>query len=265
MVIADDKDPHKKMPQMSTTITYDVYYNIIVYITIIFICYMIRVYISYLLANNNNKVVKQVNNNCTTDDDDDDDGGVVVDNNDDNNNNNTVLFVPNIDSVHANSDGDNDNCRLLAKDLVIGKLLSTLKSAKQSVDICVYSISLSKLIAECIRLHRTGVRIRVITNDFSLRHNDQSFGYQLTNTYEIEKKSSKVFTRNGIQVKQLRAIRSGYMHNKFAIVDNNILINGSFNWTANGLNNNYEDMIITNEPNLVTIYSKQFNQYWDSM
>lgn len=36
------------------------------------------------------------------------------------------------------------------------------------------------------------------------------------------------------------------MHNKFFISDNKLLGTGSFNWTYNAVNNNYENLLLTN-------------------
>jgi cardiolipin hydrolase len=34
------------------------------------------------------------------------------------------------------------------------------------------------------------------------------------------------------------------MHHKFVIIDNKVLITGSLNWSAHGVNNNNENIII---------------------
>ena len=39
--------------------------------------------------------------------------------------------------------------------------------------------------------------------------------------------------------------REGLMHHKFALIDNQILLNGSFNWTERAVRENCENLVIT--------------------
>ena len=41
------------------------------------------------------------------------------------------------------------------------------------------------------------------------------------------------------------------MHNKFAIIDGKLLINGSFNWTYQATKKNFENVVVTNNESLV--------------
>lgn len=53
------------------------------------------------------------------------------------------------------------------------------------------------------------------------------------------------------------------MHHKFAIVDDEILINGSFNWTEQATFGNWENVIITSVPvKMVESYVDHFNSLW---
>lgn len=52
------------------------------------------------------------------------------------------------------------------------------------------------------------------------------------------------------------------MHHKFAIIDQEVLINGSFNWTRNAITANNENVLITNHPDLVKPYKGEFDKLW---
>lgn len=53
------------------------------------------------------------------------------------------------------------------------------------------------------------------------------------------------------------------MHHKFAIVDNELLINGSFNWTEQATFGNWENVIITTVPvKMVKSYVDHFEVLW---
>lgn len=52
------------------------------------------------------------------------------------------------------------------------------------------------------------------------------------------------------------------MHHKFAILDKKILISGSFNWTMTAAKGNHENLIVTNDPNLLEAFSEEFEKLW---
>lgn len=55
------------------------------------------------------------------------------------------------------------------------------------------------------------------------------------------------------------------MHHKFLIADNEVLVNGSFNWTNQAVMGNSENLIITNEKSLVTPFVLEFQKLWDDL
>ena len=50
------------------------------------------------------------------------------------------------------------------------------------------------------------------------------------------------------------------MHNKFCVIDNKILITGSYNWTYYAENKNWENVLITDEQVVVNDYAKEFDE-----
>ena len=42
-----------------------------------------------------------------------------------------------------------------------------------------------------------------------------------------------------------------HMHNKYAIIDSTILVNGSFNWTSQAVTMNQENLVIQTDERLV--------------
>ncbi|MGL6107645.1 phospholipase D-like domain-containing protein [Romboutsia sp.] len=53
-----------------------------------------------------------------------------------------------------------------------------------------------------------------------------------------------------------------YMHHKFCIIDNKFFMSGSFNWTKNANNNNYENLIVSHNLNLLRNYISEFKAVW---
>ena len=52
------------------------------------------------------------------------------------------------------------------------------------------------------------------------------------------------------------------MHHKFLVIDKNILISGSSNWTSTAFAGNWDNIIVTSVPALVTPFSQHFSQLW---
>jgi phosphatidylserine/phosphatidylglycerophosphate/cardiolipin synthase-like enzyme len=52
------------------------------------------------------------------------------------------------------------------------------------------------------------------------------------------------------------------MHNKFAIIDNRLLLTGSYNWTASANNRNDENLMVIDDPEVIARYQNQFEKLW---
>lgn len=53
------------------------------------------------------------------------------------------------------------------------------------------------------------------------------------------------------------------MHHKFAIVDGDILISGSTNWTMSAFFGNFDNILITNQRSLVKPFVSEFQKLWE--
>ena len=56
-----------------------------------------------------------------------------------------------------------------------------------------------------------------------------------------------------------------HMHHKFAVFDRELLLTGSYNWTRSAANQNYENIIVTDDARLATTFANVFEQYWDEL
>ena len=66
-----------------------------------------------------------------------------------------------------------------------------------------------------------------------------------------------------LNVVAIRSERNGLMHDKFCVIDNQIVISGSYNWTNNAEYKNSENInIIEDDNKLATKYSLEFNRLW---
>jgi phosphatidylserine/phosphatidylglycerophosphate/cardiolipin synthase-like enzyme len=124
-------------------------------------------------------------------------------------------------------------------------LIKYLNMAQHTLEICVFTISNDKL-AKCVEnLFQRGVKVRLITDD-------ECASNKGSDIYEMADKGIPVRTDNS----------QAHMHNKYAIVDNKILITGSFNWTWQAVKSNQENLIIVEKEELVKRYKDAFEKLW---
>lgn len=59
---------------------------------------------------------------------------------------------------------------------------------------------------------------------------------------------------------KIRSERGGIMHDKFCVIDNQIVITGSYNWSDNAEFRNEENIAVMENPKLATEYSVKFRE-----
>jgi len=65
----------------------------------------------------------------------------------------------------------------------------------------------------------------------------------------------------GAEIRKI-GMKRGIMHNKFIIVDDKILFTGSYNFTNDSENRNYENIVILDLPDIVKPYLDEFTRLW---
>lgn len=128
------------------------------------------------------------------------------------------------------------------------QIISCLKNATKSIDICVFALSNNILADVICESHIRGIKVRLIINNCVLMH-----GIEIKNI-----KSS------GIPI-QYQDDEAKYMHHKFCLVDSTYLINGSMNWTYQAAFENWENVLITNQPKITSEFSKCFENIWSTI
>ncbi|XP_036381468.1 mitochondrial cardiolipin hydrolase [Megalops cyprinoides] len=127
------------------------------------------------------------------------------------------------------------------------RLLQHLLSASVSLDLCVFAFSSQELSRAVLLLQGRGVAVRVITDK----------DYMVITGSQIG-----TLRKAGICVRhEMGAV---HMHHKFAVVDGRRLITGSLNWTLTAIQSNKENILVTEEPDLVRPFIREFQQLWDS-
>ena len=91
-----------------------------------------------------------------------------------------------------------------------------------------------------------GVSIRIISDDVSSKFPGADIYYLASKGVPCTMDRNKKF----------------HMHNKFVIIDEVILVTGSFNWTAQAVTSNQENLVVIENETLVKDYLKEFNKLW---
>ena len=127
------------------------------------------------------------------------------------------------------------------------KLVAKINSAEKTMYIAIYSFTEDSIASAVLSAKQRGVDVKII------------FDYdQSTNAYSDDEKlieaGVSVARRNG----------SGYMHNKFAIIDGNIVATGSFNYSQNADTRNEENLVFIASEEVASKFKSDFDKIWDS-
>jgi len=123
------------------------------------------------------------------------------------------------------------------------ELFEVINSAKESIHCAFYDLDLERVINILDKKSKT-MDIKLVVDDANFYH-----------------------------VKHLKFARKdpsyglsyGLMHNKFCIIDNKIVLTGSFNPTENGAYKNNNNLIIIESFYLSKNYEDEFNELWNFM
>lgn len=123
-------------------------------------------------------------------------------------------------------------------------ILQTLDKAQISIVVAVAWFTNDVLYKKLIEKKNQGVDVRVVINNDGI---NKKHGIDIS----------------GLNAVKVRSEQGGIMHEKFCVIDNQIVISGSYNWTDNAELRNAEHINITeNDNQLATRFSLEFNKLY---
>lgn len=127
-------------------------------------------------------------------------------------------------------------------------IISQIRFATEKIRVCVFTISDNRISQELIEAHQLGKKVQILTD------NEKQFDMGS----DIEQ-----FRNCGIPVviDQTKA----HMHHKFALIDSQTAITGSYNWTRSAATSNHENVLISKDPNIFKAYEKEFESLWKEL
>lgn len=127
-------------------------------------------------------------------------------------------------------------------------IVNHLSLARETLDICVFTISDNVIANAIVNAYKKGVEVRIISD------NEKALdtGSDLHELAEL-----------GIPVKIDNS--PNHMHHKFSVSDKRELITGSYNWTRSAEIYNQENIIDIRYPETIRIYLDEFERLWKTL
>ncbi len=125
------------------------------------------------------------------------------------------------------------------------EIIKNINQAEAFINIAMYIFTDREIALPLVKAHERGVKVRL---------------YLDKEQVEYKYSQSRFLVQKGIKV---RISSNNYiMHHKFAIIDNRLLLTGSYNWTFSASNRNDENLMVIDDPELIEIFQNQFVNLW---
>jgi hypothetical protein len=125
------------------------------------------------------------------------------------------------------------------------EIIKNINRAQASINIDMYIFTDREIALPLIKAQERGVKVRLYLDK-------DKVNYQYS--------QSRFLVQNGIKI---RISSNKYiMHNKFAIIDNCLLLTGSYNWTFSANKRNDENLMVIDDPEIISIFQNQFVYLW---
>ncbi len=125
------------------------------------------------------------------------------------------------------------------------EIIKNINQAEAFINIAMYIFTDREIALPLVKAQERGVKVRV---------------YLDKDQVEYQYSQSRFLVQKGIRT---RISSNKYiMHNKFAIIDNCLLLTGSYNWTFSASNRNDENLMVIDDPEIIEIFQNQFVNLW---
>jgi phosphatidylserine/phosphatidylglycerophosphate/cardiolipin synthase-like enzyme len=125
-----------------------------------------------------------------------------------------------------------------------GPLVDSIDSARMSIDVAVYSISLNSVRNALLNAHDRGVAVRIVMESTNMDRSDV-----------------QIMLEAGIPI--IGDNRPGLMHDKFMVIDRSEVWLGSMNFTDSGTYEDNNNMIHIHSTKIAENYSVEFNEMFE--
>lgn len=136
-------------------------------------------------------------------------------------------------------------------------LTQVLDLTQRTALLALYELKLPAAADAIIRAHRRGVAVRVVFDEGHARENP---GPESGRSAELQRVIDA-----GVEVRTLRGGGEyGIMHHKTAVLDGELVVAGSFNWTLAAEERHYENLALRDDPAVVALFDADFRWMWEA-
>jgi mitochondrial cardiolipin hydrolase len=134
-----------------------------------------------------------------------------------------------------------------------GPLADTIErlilEARFGVDAALYRITNPRLARALGQGRNRGLRVRLLID---------------RNKYQETEVTRQLLAENSLPFQAIygRKGRGSKLHHKFAILDHHIVLAGSYNWTVESEEQNFDHVLILREPDVVLAHQQEFERLW---
>ena len=125
-------------------------------------------------------------------------------------------------------------------------LINEINKANKNIKVAVFSFTRFSIARALIKARQRKVNVEIIVD------------YHQANT-EYGNKIYELLSQNKINVCLIKKSEGSHMHHKFTVVDDAVIVNGSFNYTTNAVKFSDENLIVIKDRKVAS----EFNQQWE--
>ncbi len=121
-----------------------------------------------------------------------------------------------------------------------------LRTSHKTLDIAIFTLTNDKIFAAIEEAFNRKVKVRIISDDECCKM-----------------LGSDVLRAAALGIPTKTDCAKSHMHHKFAVIDNSLVVTGSFNWTVQAVKMNQENILFYENPSLAQKYTEEFNRLWN--
>ncbi|KAL4706196.1 hypothetical protein ACJJTC_018380 [Scirpophaga incertulas] len=163
------------------------------------------------------------------------------------------------------------------------KLIKYIKSARETLDVCMYMITSNEIAEQIVRLGQKHVLVRIVVDsDMAFESQSQIKRLKEYSFIEVQMNKKSILMHHkfciidGPKAMKRKSILKSYAEklnvhaqytNNSAILPKNknikpFVMSGSLNWSTQAMISNHESVIVTSHPNIVSKFEKEFESLW---
>ncbi len=123
--------------------------------------------------------------------------------------------------------------------------IAAIKKAQHSIDIAMYLFTSREIAQALVDAKKREVKIKIILDAAQIKDHFSKSRYLINKGFTVK-----------------FHMGPGLMHNKFAVIDGEVVLTGSYNWTVAADKKNAENLLIIKDKELAQKYTKQFKLLW---